>query len=435
MTGERRASAEVHHPALSPVRRHRERGVVYLLVLSTTIVVLAIMLGSIAVVRAQRAEAFDTFATTRAATLARSGLELAMSRIEASGFNWRDDYVAGESSGVNVAMVDRGVIIYRVSDPDDGNLRDDPWDEVEITGYGIWNEAQRMMSVRATPTGSAPYSFLRSSLHIGGALVFDGAAFKAARDVTCNGDVLGKGGTNVRATVSAAGAIAGKTFWQGVSAGRPLSGMPNPSDVLRYYVDKGQRVPLSLFPGEDVDDLEIVRGATIHGVLLENDILVIECAGKDVRIRNCRIAATLVLLDAGDGSEVRESVSWIPPHDGMPALICDGDLKIEIKSDPLKESSVKVSLNTLIPSADGTTDNDQTDVYDSQLAGLFYIAGDLELRGETSIFGCVAATGAALVRGSILIEPDPALDRSTPPEFAAPDRLVLRRGTLRRVIP
>jgi hypothetical protein len=416
-------------------RDTRERGVVYLLVLSTTVVVLAIVLGAIAVVRAQRAEAVDTVNAVRASALARSGVELALSRLDASGSNWRDDYVASEMAGTNVAVMDRAVLIYRLTDPADGDLRDDPWEDVEITAYALWNDAQRVMSVRATPRGTA-YAVLSSSIHARGELVFNATSFVGDRVATSNSDIKGQNVASVQAPVAAAGSVSGGTFSGGTRSAQAQLSMPNASDVVKYYKDIGQQVSIgSIAPGGSIQNAEVANGTTVGGVLIKSDVLVIDCAGRDLEIRDCRLAITLVLLDAGDASGVSNSVSWKPPRDGMPALICGGKFAFDLESDPLRESATGVTLNSVIPADDATTDSDTSDSYPSLLQGLFYADDTITFDGETNIAGCVVGESDITVSGTVLVQPSAMLDRAPPPMFASPDRVVLQRGTLRRVIP
>lgn len=165
-------------------------------------------------------------------------------------------------------------------------------------------------------------------------------------------------------------------------------------------------------------------------------IYLIETNGSDLLIEQTRIAATL-LIDASRGGTVRigKAVRIEPNLDGMPSLIVLGNARLEGTSTTLSE--LTRNLNPADAPFDGVSDTDTTDSYQTGLFGLIHVIGNLEIAGDTRLYGSLHVDGRLTVTaGETQVTHDPAILKNIPRgtgENPDAESYMLQPGTWQRI--
>ena len=141
------------------------------------------------------------------------------------------------------------------------------------------------------------------------------------------------------------------------------------------------------------------------GAANANGIYVLDCGGKDVIIADSRIVGTLMLKHAGSNSSIRGSMNWQPAVANYPALLTDSSIEIKLNSTALSEATLALNFNppgSPYPYAGGTANTTATDSYPSQISGIVYSSNDMDLSGQTTIFGQITVGGKTKISGTSL---------------------------------
>ncbi|MHC4400339.1 MAG: carbohydrate binding domain-containing protein [Planctomycetota bacterium] len=154
-------------------------------------------------------------------------------------------------------------------------------------------------------------------------------------------------------------------------------------------------------------------------------IYVIDCRGQDLYVEKSRIVGTLVLLNPGAGSAVRNApINWEPAVANFPALLTDGDFAIRSSDSGLSELITRTNFNPPGTSYAGLgEDADQDDTYASEINGLVYSSGTLTFRNQSALTGAVIAAGDLDVSDALTIQHDPTYRLNPPPGFSGPEEI------------
>ncbi len=408
----------------------RRRGSIYLLVLATSVLVVTMALLGLELARR------DVFASVvgkdsvEARLAAESGVDHAIAFMHESG--WRSR-VGGGTIGSAVRV---GSATYTASIADTvGDITIPSLNVLKVTSVGTSGNSRVVLEVDARAASIVPEHFdhvvcAQTSL-----------SFETGSTVTGNGTI--RAGTSSLAVLSSiaqrvtVGTLAtGLTYTGGVSVNStPLSTIDMAS-VINYYKSIGTAVRYSKLAGGKIENQVVSQDVTPWGLTNAYGVYIIDCENNLVSIRDSRIIATLVFVNASNGVEVSRSVSWFPGLSTYPVALCDGKLSLLPTSATLSESAISVNLNP--PGAAGTdrvgvTDSDKADSYTSRIMGLV-VADSLVLGNALRLFGTAVSLKDVRFTGNAQLGYDISIYSATPPGFTFPGEMYLTEGSFRRSI-
>ena len=147
----------------------RRRGTVYLLVLSTVLVVTVVGLASISLVRSQRREAMLVEESLEARADAKAAMDLGLHLVD-SVSDWRSTLADGD--WVSDQSIGAGTLTISAVDPVDGDVSDDEDDPVDVTIEVNVGSARQMLRARLDPVAPA-MEFLGYGIHANGWVSFE----------------------------------------------------------------------------------------------------------------------------------------------------------------------------------------------------------------------------------------------------------------------
>lgn len=410
------------HPSLIGASR---RGGVYLLALVTGMVITGMVITALALTSSQRARVQLAEQTDGAHSTARSGLEIgaAMLAADPEGAAWRAD--VGPYTAISAAALGDASLTLSFLDPVDAKLSNSIGDPVELQADATLGGARQVLAARFLPTREN-LPVLSSPLWAGGALQFSGA--------TVFGSVAIGSNTSATATSSAitapvkAPVITGGTYAGGT---RVVSAVRLPADsVIDSWVAKAVTMT---WPGGDMNKLLLGPNYNpVGGGVSADGIYVINCANRKIRIRNCRIVGTLILLDPKSDSIIDKSNSF-EARCGQPTLLIRGSMQVSMDSSDLRESQSGVNYNPPSVPSRGNSNSSTTDSYASQIAGVVYATRDLTLDTATTVDGVVLAAGTITLRDRVTLRWSPVKDPID--GFDMVQGFAVQPGSVRRVVP
>ncbi|MCH2114006.1 MAG: hypothetical protein MK171_03715 [Pirellulales bacterium] len=392
------------------LRRHRpsnRRGSLYLSVMSAAMIISAIGMSAMVVARLNLRSVGWRQDRREARLLADGAVELGTA-IVAQAANWRTSLLNGQEYPSTPLPMGSGTIAWRLDDPD-GDLSDDNTDTVRLYGIGRVGHSVYTKSVLLEPISSGLTS-LETSLHSGGNLNRSGDF-----DITTNQMVSANGNIN---NSSGPGGIIGNTWAvediDGNVTGAianlqsPAKEMPDPTTVFDYYVTNGTQIAASNIPMLTIDKQLISPVSNPFGTSTNTlGIYVIDCEGNDIVIKDSQILGTLVLLNAGSGSNINMDIHWEAAVPNYPALMVQGDLKMSWHGEHnLHESLNNMSFNSIAPPHQSSKDADQ--VGPPIIKGLVYITGGLTIDGGKNPSSDGASHSNAWRGSARLIDQSPA---------------------------
>jgi hypothetical protein len=317
-----------------------------------------------------------------------------------------------------------GRIKFMFSDAD-GNLDDDSTDAVTVRGVGRAGEATQVTTVQVEPSNSA-LGCLGVSMHVGGNVTVSGSTVTIDRTLSSNSSISAATGT-IEGDAWAVGAIAGAvtgTRTQNASA----RGLPNDAEIWAYYLANGTEIDIASIPAQTIDKVVLSAANNPYGAENPQGIYIIDTEGQTLHIRDSRIVATLVVISPAAATEVESLVNWTSPATNFPALLVDGDLKMEWSGgSSLVESVAAVNFNPTGTPFENVADADQTDSYPGLIKGVVYCGGNLTVTSPCVMQGVLLAGGTASVASSLTIGYNGSPAAYPPPGFAS--------GITMRVIP
>jgi hypothetical protein len=413
--------------------RHRA-GTVYIAVLGVAIIVGVIGICSLHVARLEVREVTALADMANARLAARSGVECAIAKMRANS-GWRSSFASGVANLVsNLTGILTGDDSFEFTYIDsDGNLDDDDNDAVTVRSIGTSGGARHVIEVLLMPSGQG-VSSLSVSLHTDGKLELTAALTTnqtaSASDeikITSPGIITG----NARSTSTISGTVTG-TKWTNMAEELEL---PDPEDVFEYYLSKGTPITYGQLPSGTIENVLFSAGVNPYGsqVTDPQGIYVIDCQGGNLIIRNCRIRATLVLINANTVT-LDGSILWEPHVASLPAMMVQGRLKFNCDSQLLlSETSANMNFNP--PHTPYTTgsDTDKADSYLGSIAGLVYSTSDLEINNRSIFKGVIVTGGSGKSTGSVNLTYDSSYYNNAPPGFTSGTDMQIVPGTWKQV--
>ncbi len=368
----------------------------------------------------------------RARLHARSAIEMGFFRI-GNDSNWRT--TPGNGVWDSNQSIGSGHYSLTGVDPLDADLGDDVMDPVVLTGTGMEGEARFKLEVTLNAK-ALPLSCLEVALHADGDLVFSTTTLNGDQIISANGSVSASGST-INSDVEAVESVIGSNYDGTITTGIAPRDMPNPGTVFDYYTANGTSINIALLAHNSHYDLEnVVLSATSNpfGVPDPAGIYIIDCLSGELRIRNCRIVATLVLLNPAETSKVHLSVNWKPPAPNFPALLVRGTMNLALDSAPLSESDLGVNFNPAGTPYDGAENAGIADTYPSMINGLVYASGDIFLTNSVTVDGVVVVDGTVSGSGIFSFSYQNAAYNDPPPGFVDTVRMDVVPGSWQQIV-
>ncbi len=419
--------------------RRRRRGSAYLLVLGSAMIVAIIGLSSLTVARIHRRAAGSAANANEARLNARSAVEAC---IGATAFlaDWRTSgYVSGEVVGpLNLGD---GTCSVKIVDEIDGDLANDPDQQVRITTTGQVGSAVYHYTVLAEPPA---LSCLQAAVHAVGGLavesgdtltVTNGPAFCSFSEGLEYGLVLVWSAATIDGdaaadTVENYGEITGDITENALPKELPAS------STVAYYVSQATVITRSAIGGDKIEKVILSHISNPYGAVNPDGLYYIDSEGHPIQIEECRIEGTLVVDMAADKKlEIKKGIVWQPHRSDYPALIVTGGEEVELEIEyPLDEDGLEVNFNPAGLPYEGQEDSDQDDVYESVIKGLIHIVdAPTELKKTTRVEGAILVEGIVTVKDTVTVVYDANLALNPPKRYRA-SRLNILPGTWRRVL-
>ena len=414
------------------------RGSTYVLVLGLSAIIMTMALGAMALARIQARQGRGTADVVHARLAAAAAADMARLIIK-NDPDWRVHYSNGTwASGVPVG---RGTAALEAIDPNDGDLADDDLDPLVLTGTGTRGVAAQKVQVTllADPTS---FGCLQTALHAGNDLKFNAATVLCNHVVSSNNSVDASG-ASVYAAAEAVNSVSGGVYHGTTTNGVDARSLPDPDDLLNEYQSLGVHIPYSAIPWDDgVRVMDEVIFSPGHNpfwpyTTSPNGVYVIECEGRDICIRDCRIVGTLVLLDAGGGTRLEQAVHWVPAVGNYPALLVDGNLTFAHNGSALDEDMENENFNPAHTPYGGQADGDENDRYPSRIEGIVYVSNDAFVAAGThTVHGAIVVgnTFTAEANSFLNLAYDPEFLNNPPPGFMERIDMVPAEGSYRRVV-
>ncbi|MCP3904432.1 MAG: hypothetical protein GY715_12460 [Planctomycetes bacterium] len=425
----------------TPKRRvlRRRRGAAYVLILAIATAVALIGLTALHVSHMQFRGASLTRDWSDAQTIAQAGIDTgllavanAIDAAEAANSDWRLQF--DSDAPISPVTMGRGSYTWMVTDPD-GNLLDDPTDAFEIVATGAVNTASYSLSARLQPDEPAdPASSLGSALHAGGNLMINTATLTADGLVTSNGNVVASSAV-VDADVEAVGLISGDAFGGATATGADARELPI-SWIFEQYVSRGTPIGIGSISSNRIRRKVLSPGRNPYGATNPLGIYVIDCGGQSLEIQGTRLVGTLVLLNAGPGTEISDTVTFEPALPDYPSLLVQGSIRIAPGPGHLDENAESTNYNPTDTPYKGHGDSDKNDLYPGVISGLVYVSGNVQIDGDVIIEGALIAGGSIAISGanvSVLYR-DTFLNDAPPGFRVGPMPVRLVPGSLAQVI-
>lgn len=377
--------------------RRSRRGSAYLLVLSTTTVIAALVSGTVYAqtqrLRSERASAD----ASKARLAAESGIEVVRAWIKQDA-SWRANRLSGRWAS-NLALGEAKVDLD-VVDTVDGVLANHPYDGVTITSTARVGDAEQIVTATLTakpyPMDALAYAMhTAGQLHIGGSGDLRIGSATASTNGSLKNDATIEG--NARAgSVATAGTVFG-TLTSGASA----TALP-PASVAETVAAIGKLLPSS----DKYDSVSLSSTSNPYGSPNSRGVYVIRST-KDIEVKDMSVNGTLVIIAPGSKVTFTKGVNF-SPSSGMPALIVDGDATFDDK-------------------VDGT------------IRGLLHVTGKLSLDGALTVRGLVlcgssATADAVVVKDEQAIVYDSAQSDYAPMGYAKSVDMVCVPGSYQRVV-
>lgn len=356
-----------------------------------------------------------------ARSLAVSGIEHVAAMMRADE-NWRWNQPSGV--WVNQAPLGGGTYTVEVTDPVDGNLGDSEGDPVRIAASGSVGSAVQLVTATLRPERDRTES-LKWGVFVAGNIAVELLAnVNASTDVRAGGSVSANLG-NVWPRVVASGSVSGLTYLGGTVQGAAPVAAPDPS-LIDDYIARGRAISFNSLNSGTLERIVLSPevnplGAPAGGA----GIYYIDCGNQTITIRRLRVLGTLVLLNPGPGSRIRDTVRFDPAREDYPSLLVRGGIALDTSTSALSESSENVNFNPAGAPFAGVTDNDRSDSYPSRFTGLIYTTGDVSVTGTLRASAPLLVGGRLSITGSLdssYADGDMSL---APPGFGGALRLVV----------
>ena len=430
-------------PVTSSLHGRRRRGAAYVAVLSLSILLTILCVGSIMAVRSQVRSVMLENDTADARAYAMAAIELGRWMI-ASDSNWRTDYKssAGNNWFVNRA-VGRGTCALNVVNPN-GALDNASTDPVILTGTGYAGNATQFVSVTLNAQVT-PYTCLTSAMCAGGGIAFGsttvnptGALIASNAGITAS--IVSPYAT-INPNVQAVTTITGQTYNGTSVSGAAALTLPDPNHVFDYYKANGTAISYSSLPlkagAPALTNVLLSPASNPYGSTNASGIYVIDCAGGALNVLSTRIVGTLVVLNCSGGLTLQSTNNCVPAVSNYPCVLVQGNLTLKMNnSTNLSDNSTSlINYNppgTPYPWPNGTSDTTYTTTYPNRIAGLVYATGNLSTNSNQYVDMAMVA-GSTTHLSSLTLSYNSSFYANPPPGFCT-IQMVVAPQSFRRVV-
>lgn len=394
------------------------RGGAYVLVLITCTVVTAMALSALAVRGAMHRSAATAADIAAAGHLARSGLEVALERINTNP-SWRTATANAQWSAQ--VEVGGGKLSMQLRDPADSDLADSATEPVILRTVGVVGSARQIVETQLTNL-EVPLTCLEVAAWARSGVTFSTLSVTNDQTISTNGNAHNSGsivgGTVEAATFSQGGLL---PVWtkSALGAARDRPG----SAAFDYYLANGTAIDYGSLPsisgsGRALQDVLLSPASNPFGPLNSRGIYVIDCEDSPIMVRNLRVIGTLVLINLPSSeSAIDGTVSFEQAVPGFPVLMAEGNLSIQFDGQGL--------LGALLGAVP------------SRIRGPAYISGDVTIPSGTPVLEGSLVVGGTLSVSAGATFRHVALYTPPPPGLSKPSPLNEMRpvaGSLNRVL-
>ena len=420
-------------------QKHPRGGYLYVAVMVIATLVGLVGLSAISVARMELRSSVESQDSSNATHLSQSAVELALAKLQ-SDPAWRTNLTSGTEYPSGGVALNGGTLSWKLVDSD-GNLNDDDSDFVRIYGIGRSRGMTSVTSVLTWPSGT-PLSCLEASFHCQNNLTLSLLVnWTTNQIISSNGDISASAfGADINGQVEAAGTVTGNINGTSISQITPRK-MPG-SSVFEYYLSRGTYIDVDLLPLDGSGRPQVTRtvlgpGSNPYGSGINPaGIYVIDCRTKSLQISNCRITGTILLLNPGSSTRIKDSVCWKNAVENLPSLLVSGSVEIAHNTSVLDESSLGVNFNPPGSPWEGSTDSNNDDTYPSQIEGLVYVSGTLKFPAFTpeSTLNGVVVCGSASAQSFADFTWQSIFKNYPPPGFAAGSDMQIVPGSWKKDI-
>lgn len=382
-------------------RSHTRRGTIYVLVLSIAGLLAAIAVGAGAYTTAETRRAREMEASGVATAAAQSALEATVGMIQAdrTGEDWKPR--AGLAGFDDRRSLGDAAVSVGVSSSDGTTPLTDWSGSVYIEAVAWHRGWEHRLRATLEPV-VANLAALGHPLVVGGNITVTGTTLAGQGVAITNGAIEGIS-AQVGLEVHAATAT-GSTFAITPTIRTEPIALPDPS-IISAYVARATVIEISQLAGRTMQNVVLSSGRNPYGATNASGIYAIRCNGQNVKIRNVRVVGTLILINAGSGSEIADRVFFEQAATNQPVLLVDGSIQIQTESNDLSEASIATNLNSTGAPFRGATDSDTTDFYPSIFEGIVYVSGNVASSGSTTIEGSLIVGGTVTITGPVSVRP------------------------------
>ena len=403
------------------------RGSAYAIVLMSVALLVMFGLAAMLMVRVERRTAEMGGEVLQARVRARAAVDLGLHLMD-SASSWRSGRGAGE--WLSRERLDNGRITLAVRDPGDGDLGDDPFDEVEILGTGEYGGATQKISVRAVASPDA-MEILGTTLHASGQITLksgvratvDGAPLSTNGTFWVSGQLDGDAEAFLMLGL---GSITGSTRILGIPKDMPGK------TVVDDYIAEATSIP---FVG-DLEQVVIAPGVNTYSskTTSADGIYYINTGGSNLTMRMSRVYSTLI-VDAGKGVvRLDDEVLLQASNLEKATLIIRGDARFDHSSNDLDEAGARTNFNPAGAPYRGSDDADQADTYPSRIEGVVYVEGNVVITSACQFVGTLIVDGTVSIEGNTTITYDDAIMNTPPDGFGTAGQMVIVAGSWAREV-
>jgi len=410
-------------------RRDRRRGVAYVMVLSTGVLLSVIGLSLLAASRGVTQASSAAADLAEAGTLAEAAVHWGIAALKADNA-WRTSYTHNVETAPK--PFGRGTMTFKLVDETDGNLANNQADAVKIVGVGRCGSAVRMYSVGTTASGPS-LEVLKAATHVGGNFTINSSISAVGGPISSNGTVTIASGVTVTGDVEAS-SITGAGSATGSKTTLPSAKAMPSTAVFDTYKGQATEILFSSIPSGLIDRKLFSKSNNPYGTANASGVYYIKVpANSTLTLRTSRVVATLV-VELADGARFNttSSFSWEPPRSDFPALVVKGGtgggVTLASTTTALSEMGTFTNFNPAgTPNTSGATDTDTSDSYPSEVNGLVHMIGTgytTTLGGNLTLKGLALIEGNAQASTGVKLTASPAMFSTPPSGYSAVSELL-----------